>query len=62
MAALPQRHAYFTINPTLIDDLTPHYAGWYAGDDPWSSISRACSRVVAAVEGAGGRPGLVVRL
>jgi hypothetical protein len=27
MAALPQRRtAYFTINPTLIDDLTPHYA------------------------------------
>ena len=23
--------------PTLIDDLTPHHAGWYAGDDPWSS-------------------------
>ena len=19
-------------------ELTPHYAGWYAGDDPWSSI------------------------
>ena len=39
MAAVPQRRtAYFTINPTLIDDLTPHYAGWYAGDDPWSSV------------------------
>jgi hypothetical protein len=23
---------------TLIDGLTPHYAGWYAGDDPWSSV------------------------
>ena len=34
----PRGTAYFTINPTLIDDLTPHYAGWYAGDDPWSSV------------------------
>jgi len=34
----PRGTAYFTINPALIDDLTPHYAGWYAGDDPWSSI------------------------
>jgi selenocysteine lyase/cysteine desulfurase len=34
----PGGTAYFTINPMLIDDLTPHYAGWYAGNDPWSSI------------------------
>jgi selenocysteine lyase/cysteine desulfurase len=34
----PRGTAYFTINPTLIDDLTPHYAGWYAGADQWSSI------------------------
>ena len=34
----PRGTAYFTINPALIDDLTPHHAGWYAGDDPWSSI------------------------
>ncbi len=34
----PRGTAYFTISPALIDDLTPHYAGWYAGDDPWSSI------------------------
>ena len=38
MAALPRGTAYFTINPALIDDLTPHHAGWYAGDDPWPSI------------------------
>jgi hypothetical protein len=25
---------YFTISPALIGELTPHYAGWYAGDDP----------------------------
>jgi len=34
----PRGTAYFTINPTLIDDLTPLYAGWYAGDDPWYSV------------------------
>ncbi len=34
----PRGTAYFTISPALIDDLTPHYAGWYAGDDPWSSV------------------------
>jgi len=34
----PRGTAYFTINPALTGDLTPHYAGWYAGDDPWSSI------------------------
>ena len=38
MAAVPRGTAYFTISPTLIDDLTPHFAGWYAGDDRWSSI------------------------
>jgi hypothetical protein len=38
MAAVPQRRtACFTINRTLIDDLTPHYAGWYAGEDPWTT-------------------------
>ena len=26
----PRGTTYFTINPTLIDDLTPHHAGWYA--------------------------------
>lgn len=34
----PRGTAYFTISPALIGELTPHYAGWYAGDDPWSSI------------------------
>ena len=26
----PRGTAYFTISPALIDDLTPHHAGWYA--------------------------------
>ena len=34
----PKGTAYFTISPALINDLTPHHAGWYAGQDPWSSI------------------------
>ena len=34
----PRGTAYFTISPALIGELTPHYAGWYAGDNPWSSI------------------------
>ncbi|MGH3181295.1 MAG: aminotransferase class V-fold PLP-dependent enzyme [Streptosporangiaceae bacterium] len=34
----PRGTAYFTISPALIGELTPHYAGWKAGDDPWSSI------------------------
>ena len=34
----PRRTAYFTISPALIDDLTPHHASWYAGEDPWSSV------------------------
>jgi hypothetical protein len=42
MAVLPQRRtAYFTINPTLIDDLTPHYAGRDAGEDPWTRLRPA---------------------
>jgi selenocysteine lyase/cysteine desulfurase len=34
----PRGTAYLTISPRLTGGLTPHYAGWYAGDDPWSSI------------------------
>jgi selenocysteine lyase/cysteine desulfurase len=26
------------VRPELVDDLVPHAAGWYAGDQPWSSI------------------------
>lgn len=34
----PRGTAYFTVQPKLMDDLIPHAAGWYAGDQPWSSI------------------------
>jgi len=33
----PKGTAYFTINRTLIDDLTPHYAGRDAGENPWTT-------------------------
>ena len=34
----PRGTAYFTVQPELMDGLIPHAAGWYAGDQPWSSI------------------------
>ena len=30
--------AYLTIAPELLDEIVPHTAGWYAGEDRWSSI------------------------
>jgi selenocysteine lyase/cysteine desulfurase len=41
----PRGTAYFTIRPELLDELIPHTAGWYAGDDPWSSIYGAPLRL-----------------
>jgi selenocysteine lyase/cysteine desulfurase len=34
----PRGTAYLTVQPDLVDELLPHTAGWYAGDDPWTSI------------------------
>lgn len=34
----PRGTAYLTVRPDLVDELVPHTAGWYAGDDIWSSI------------------------
>ena len=34
----PRGTAFFTENPALTDGLVPHAAGWYAGEDPWTSI------------------------
>jgi hypothetical protein len=57
----PRGTAYFTINPALIGDLTPHHAGWYADDDPWSSIYggplRLTGDVVASMSPRRGSPG-----
>lgn len=34
----PRGTAFLTVRPELADGLVPHAAGWYAGEDPWSSI------------------------
>ncbi len=34
----PRGTAYLTIRKELLDSLTPHTAGWYAGARPWESI------------------------
>jgi selenocysteine lyase/cysteine desulfurase len=43
----PSGTAYFTIYSALTGELTPHYAGWYAGDDPWSSVYGGPLRLAA---------------
>jgi hypothetical protein len=49
-------------NPTLIDDLTPHYAGWYADDDrgPASTAARCAwpATPAASTSPQRGTPGL----
>ena len=34
----PRGTCFSTVRPEHLDDLVPHTAGWYAGDEPWSSI------------------------
>ena len=34
----PRGTAFFTVRPELRETLVPTNAGWFAGDDPWSSI------------------------
>jgi selenocysteine lyase/cysteine desulfurase len=34
----PRGTAFFTVQPELVDDLVPVAAGWYAGEDRWTSI------------------------
>lgn len=43
----PRGTAYFTIRPELIDDLIPHTAGWYSGENPWTSIYGGPLRLAA---------------
>ncbi len=43
----PRGTAYFTVAPELLDDLVPQTAGWYAGEDPWSSIYGGPLRLAA---------------
>jgi len=34
----PRGTAYFTVQPDLLEELTPLNANWYAGEEPWNSI------------------------
>ena len=43
----PRGTAFFTIRPERRDELVPHAAGWYAGEDPASSYSGAPLRLAA---------------
>jgi len=43
----PRGTAYFTIRSELLDELVPHTAGWYAGENPWASIYGSPLRLAA---------------
>ena len=34
----PRGTCFFAVRPERLGELTPHLAGWYAGEDPWSSL------------------------
>ncbi len=34
----PRGVAWLAVSPTLLDDVVPHLANWFAGDGPWKSI------------------------
>ncbi|MGH3326500.1 MAG: aminotransferase class V-fold PLP-dependent enzyme [Streptomycetales bacterium] len=34
----PRGAAFFAVRPERLDALIPHHAGWYAGEDVWTSI------------------------
>jgi selenocysteine lyase/cysteine desulfurase len=43
----PRGTAFFTVQPEFMDGLIPHAAGWYAGEQPWSSIYGSPLRLAA---------------
>lgn len=43
----PRGTGFITVAPAVADRLTPLAAGWYAGEDPWSSIYRPPVRLAA---------------
>jgi selenocysteine lyase/cysteine desulfurase len=43
----PRGTCFFTVNPELADDLIPHAANWYAGDDRWDSLYGGPLRLAA---------------
>ena len=34
----PRGSSFFAVRPERLDEITPHLAGWYAGEDRWSSL------------------------
>jgi selenocysteine lyase/cysteine desulfurase len=44
----PRGTAFFTVQPHLVGALVPHTAGWYAGNDPWTSIYGSPLRLASA--------------
>jgi selenocysteine lyase/cysteine desulfurase len=44
----PRGTAFLTVQPDHLDDLVPAAAGWYAGEDRWSSIYGGPLRLAAA--------------
>ncbi len=43
----PRGTGFISVAPTVADRLTPVAAGWYAGEEPWSSIYRPPVRLAA---------------
>lgn len=43
----PRGTAFLAVRPDRLDDLRPLAAGWYAGDDPWTSIYGSPLRLAA---------------
>jgi selenocysteine lyase/cysteine desulfurase len=43
----PRGTAFLTVQHDLLDDITPHNAGWYAGADRWNSIYGAPLRLAS---------------
>lgn len=43
----PRGTGFISVAPAVADRLTPIAAGWYAGEDPWSSIYRPPVRLAA---------------
>jgi selenocysteine lyase/cysteine desulfurase len=44
----PRGTAYLTVQADLLDALVPHAAGWFAGEDPWTSIYGAPLRLATS--------------
>jgi selenocysteine lyase/cysteine desulfurase len=43
----PRGTAYLTVRPEAMDEVVPHTAGWYAGQEPWDSIYGSPLRLAA---------------